>query len=60
MIIYDDRDHVTTFTEALAMAQSEVKQGFAQSYFVEDRAIYLQTDQGSNKFYPNDHFNCEG
>jgi len=60
MTIYDERDVTITFNEALAMAQYEVKQGFAQSYFVEDRAIYLQTDQGSNKFYPNDHFNCEG
>jgi len=60
MIIYDERDVTITFNEALAMAQDEVKQGFAQSYFVEDRAIYLQTDQGSNKFYPNDYFNCEG
>jgi len=60
MIIYDDRDPCFTFEEALAMAQREVKQGFAQGYWVEDRSIYLQTDQGSNKFYPNDHFNCYG
>ena len=60
MIIYDDRDVTISFQEALAIAQDEVKKGFAQSYFVEDRSIYLQTDQGSNKFYPNDHFNCEG